>query len=175
MRINLLPVEERPLDSYAIRWEFIVILLGIVLLIVVTGYGLMKSSAVDALECEYEGSVEHRQILELQRKEIADLQQDNQKLEDRLDYYQKIVVKEGSKTFADGLTTVMESMPGNIWLEQFEIDPYRILINGYTPDTFALSEFLKALKNNGFGTTVKNLDPNLVGDLTCFTIEILGG
>lgn len=175
MRINLLPIEERPLDSFTIRWEFAVILLGIVLLLITSGYGIMQSLAVKSLKYEYESAVDQGLMLKFQRNEITTMQDQNRVLETKLNHYQEITNHNNNNLSIHSLTLIMESIPANIWIEDLEMQSNTIYINGYTFDTVTVSQFLRNLSNSGFQTTVKQLNQSSTGKLTSFVIEIQRG
>lgn len=175
MRINLLPIEERPLDSFTIRWEFVVILLGIVLLLVINGYGFIQSTQVKSLQNQLDGIVDENLLLKIQRNQVTDMQQQNRNLETKLSSYKEITSSNSDLLSLDSLAAIMESIPANIWVENLEIQAETILVYGYTFDTAMVSQFLRNLTGEGFRTTVRELNQQTVGNLTSFVVEVQRG
>ena len=50
MKLNLLPPDERPLEPSAIRSEFVVIVVGIILLLAASGFGVLEVLKLDRLQ-----------------------------------------------------------------------------------------------------------------------------
>lgn len=174
MRINLLPVEERPLDTFAIRWEFVAILLGIVLLVLVNGYGLMRNLQVRTLNFQYNGIVEENMFLKMQRNEVNAIQEKNRVLENKLKHYQEITSMGENSISLKSILEITECIPTNVWIDDLQLQSEMVVIYGYTVSTATVSQFLRNLSDAGFDANVRNFE-QIAGNVTRFSIDVKGG
>ena len=128
MRINLLPKEERPLKQSAVRWEFMALLFGLVLLIVINVYGFLLSVTNQTLEQEYLQVISMKTRLSGQQQEISRLQ--NQIKESSEQAFTSIYLIGALQHFSPNGWLCDALAPDEVWLESVAYSGKQILISG---------------------------------------------
>lgn len=169
MRINLLPVEERPLKQSAVRWDFIAMFLGIILLIVVNALAYLQSVQIDALQHEYAQLMSYQNMLIDQQRQIAQVQARNQELKARLDHYR--LITDGHDPAQKELAAVISSVPEQVWLEAVQVAGMEIVILGYTAESPLITRYIQNLELYGYSAEVGSIEPALGGRLFSFAIK----
>lgn len=158
MRINLLPPDERPLKQSTVRWEFLVILFGIVLLIIVSANGVLTKLDVDTQRIELENLQNQHRGLTQQQAELRRLQELSDGLELQATHYAAITDRTSDLVKLDNVAQVMDSVSLEMWLDSVELNSDEIIISGYTQNTAPISQFLSNLAGYGYETTMHELD-----------------
>lgn len=174
MRINLIPVEQRPLKQNYIRWQFVVILLGVIILIVISSLGFMKKFNVKALQQQYTAAVEYNAILGLQVSYVKELEQHTQELAQRLNHYEQ-QLSVSARQSKEMLDLIMLSIPDSVWIEKVELELFQVALQGYTLNAGLVSQFLQDLSKIGFKTRVNDLKELSELSLIGFSITVQRG
>lgn len=174
MRINLIPVERRPLKQNHIRWQFVVILIGVIMLIAVSSMSLLKQGNVKALRLKNTAAKEYTDLLKSQASAVQQLKDHAQDLKQRLDSYQQATAST-SREITDMINLVIGNIPESIWVEKVELDPKQILIEGYTWNFASINLFLQNLDNNGLDASIRDLQEIPELSLTSFIVSAQRG
>ncbi len=171
MRINLLPLEERKARPKGVRLEFLAVLIGIVLLVSVTGLAWMEGHNVATLDRELQDAVVYRMGLQRQREQVDLLQNEVNSLQQKQERYQKVFSIADSGFQVDTLTHIHLSSSPRLWLERLEFNDGQTQVAGYTFQLPAITEFLFELEEGKIDTSVRRLvqDPN--SGLTTFVVN----
>jgi|GEM_PF-2407337 len=158
MKINLLPPDERPLEPNAVRGEFLIAIVGILLLLLMIGFSIIEMLTVQGLEAEHHGLERHIAFLQSQRGQVTELQASVQQLEQVTQRYQDLVQDEN--TIAGNIDAILASVPQGLFLERIEVAKDEIVINGYTKEPANLSFYITALNQRRLVATIDNLEPH---------------
>ncbi len=169
MKINLLPLDQRPLKQSKIRWEFIVSLLAFLLLIIIVWTGYTQRLNVQALEQEYQTLLSYRVILQRETSLVNALEDQERDLTKHYDHYQSLV--DGSNLDFNALAKVIGSIPHGLWLESLQQSDFIVLIEGYTRDAMIISALIRNLNDLDYNTKLNQLNSISEGALTSFSIE----
>lgn len=176
MRINLLPMDERPPKQSAVRWEFVVTVLGLVILIATSVHGYLQTLRVQALQQEYNNLLGYKTLLVAQQNYIMQMQNQTQELNTQISYYQQLIQGANSILRPQDLPQVIACAPSNLWIEKAKFQGTVMLISGYTAEFPSLSTYLQNLQQQGFNAAINNLDELTVGTkLYSFTIHVQRG
>jgi Tfp pilus assembly protein PilN len=171
MRINLLPEEERPLKQSSIRWEFMVIFIGLVLLVTINTYAVLQSMTIRALQQEYDNALSYGDMLRNQYQQITTLQNENKDLGKKVEYYERLVNELKTAVDADALLSITEAVPEQLWLEAVILGENGVTIVGYTNESTLVTRYLQMLQLRGFEAAVNQLDQStLSSKLFSFSI-----
>lgn len=175
MRINLIPVEQRPLRSNSVRWPVIIVFIGIVCLLVLSGYSLMQSATVREKREELSQLQQSRVTLERQRQQIDSLQTMLQNIQRTENIYTDLV-RSADNRFVIGLLDVFATsgIP-EIWLESVVFQESSFRATGYTFDPTSLARLLHVLSVNEYIVAVEQLNHDLTNRLVTFSLSITGG
>lgn len=92
MKINLLPKEERPLRQSQVRWEFLVGLLGAVILGTVLVFTWLDWTTANRLQVVYDDALVREYLLQNQVQQVTTLREHVSALEARGSSYQQLIV-----------------------------------------------------------------------------------
>ena len=172
MRINLLPVEERPLKQSSVRWEFLLVFLGIVLLICVNVLGYLQSAQIQALQQEHENLLSYKNMLMEQQRHISQMQAKNKDLRAGVDYYRQIAAGADLNPQPEELVLIVSGVPEQVWLEAVELNKSNIVVSGYTVEASLVFTYLQNLQSHGYDASVNQLDQAALGGrIISFTIN----
>jgi Tfp pilus assembly protein PilN len=163
MRINLLPNEERPLKQSAVRWEFMALLFGLVLLIVINVYGFLLSVTNQTLEQEYLQVISMKTRLSGQQQEISRLQNQIKESSEQAGYYAHLLDRCAAAFQPKWLASVIALAPDEVWLESVAYSGKQILISGYTVDSQLITGYLQKLQQSGYETQLNAMDQHTLG------------
>ena len=143
IRINLLPVKEITAEVGR-RQELLIAGLSLVLTVgLAVGLYLIQSYRLYSLRTEADGLKKEVETLNVQLKEVGDLQQAVKALE------QKIKVIDDLNKKKVGPVKVMESLslatPPRLWLTDFKESGGNLTISGLAVDNQTVADFLKSL------------------------------
>lgn len=159
MKINLMPVEHRPLKQSKVRWEFVVISLGLALLIAVLGFGYMQNLRLDALKQQYQNAVSYTNSLREQARAVQELEKEVVKQTDKLTYYSALAQKSNQHGLTEQvLVPIIDCVPDGLWLTEVSIDNQYTEITGYAVDFRTITEFLRNLGEQGFTAKVNSIN-----------------
>ena len=172
MRINLLPVNERPLKQSSIRWDFLVVFFGVVLLLAVNLFAYFQSIRIEALQQDYENLLSYKSLLLEQQRQIVQIQNANQELRTRIDYYEQILANSKLVLPSEELALVIASVPEQVWLETVELSSTNIAVSGYAVESPSITMFLQNLIHHGYDAEVDKIEQSSIGGrLFSFTIN----
>ena len=173
IRINLLPVKELTAEVGR-RQELVVasIVLGLTVALAVTLYVFQSYRFYD-LGTEVDSLKKEIEPLNVQLKEVGDLQQRVKALE------QKIKVIDDLTKKKVGPVKVLESLslatPSRLWLTEFKEAGGNLTINGLAVDNQTVADFLKALSTFAYFNNVDLIETTQVEEqgipLKKFTIK----
>ena len=173
IRINLLPVKELTAEVGR-RQELVVasIVLGLTVALAVTLYVFQSYRFYD-LGTEVDSLKKEIEPLNVQLKEVGDLQQRVKALE------QKIKVIDDLTKKKVGPVKVLESLslatPSRLWLTEFKEAGGNLTINGLAVDNQTVADFLKALSTFAYFSNVDLIETTQVEEqgirLNKFTIK----
>ena len=152
IRINLLPVKE--ISAEVGRRQELMIAGGALALTValIAGLYLSQNYKISGLNSELEGLKKEVQTLDVQLKEVGNLQRDVKALEDKLKVIDTLTKKKA------GPVRVMESLSGSIparlWLTEFREAGGNLSISGLAIDNQTVADFLRALSSHPYFNNV---------------------
>lgn len=165
MRINLIPVEQRPLKHVSIRWEFSAVVFALLLVICITGFGYVQRTKVDTLYYEYGSLQENSMILAKQRATVNDIETELNHLRERLNYYENLVTPAENLMFFD-------SWPNQLWLESAIIVADNSFVTGYSFDNVIASDLLLNFREKGIEANITDIKSISEDKLYSFTLDL---
>lgn len=172
MKINLLPKEERPLRQFQVRWEFLVCLIGVLLLGAAIVFSWLEISAANRLSMAYEDALVRESLLQKQVQAVTVLRKELQSLEVKEKAYQDLTVKEG-QSLTQIPTLFAHSIP-SLWIEAVVWDITKVDLLGYTQDMTSLSSYLNYLNEGGRQAVLSFTHPMEGSDFLVFGIAVKG-
>lgn len=172
MRINLLPKDERPLNQYKVRWEFLVGLLAILLLGMILTLTWLENTTIQTLRADLDIATEREIYLQAQLGKVNELKKELSELE-KLDE-QIVSLLFGDQTTLASVPFLTKKQNPKLWIEKLTWTDQKIELSGYTQDMLALSEQINYLRERSDLVTVKTLYPYDKTDFYLFTIEVEG-
>lgn len=168
MKINLLPKEERPLRQSQVRWEFLVGLLGAVILGTVLVFTWLDWTTANRLQVAYDDALVREYLLQNQVQQVTTLREHVSALEARGSSYQQLIVDIPESLRALPLV-VSHSLP-DLWIETARWDSDSIHLAGYTRDRLALTNYINILSESHEEVTLVSSEP--AGRTGFFVFEI---
>lgn len=168
MKINLLPVDQRPLRQGTIRWEFLIVVLGLVLIVVINGFGYAQKLRLESLKQEYQSLNNNGMLLKSQAAAVRDLEALEAQLNEQIEYYQQIFEHPTNTWFTENLTVLTEHTPNKLWIEEFEAGYNHVSVSGYTLDSDLVPYVLEGFTQRGLEAWTSDVINN---SLTSFIIE----
>lgn len=165
MRINLIPIDQRPIKQGKIRWEFGAIVLAVVLIIVINGFGYVQRIKVQSLDYEYRSLQDYNMILTHQRAVINDLETELKDQKERLEYYLDLITENEILKFTYNL-------PDQLWFDSMEINENYSTLTGYTLDPFIVKDLTVDLRELGMEAQIRNLNSVSNDSLVRFTLDL---
>jgi Tfp pilus assembly protein PilN len=143
MRINLLPKDERPLKQSHVRWEFLVGLLGVLVLGSSLVFSWIGITTANRLNEAYDDALVREYLLQGQVQAVTTLREHVKALEARGSSYQKLI--EDIPESLPMLPSVLNHSFGGLWLETVEWDSEILYLSGYTRDRITLTNYINIL------------------------------
>ena len=172
MRINLLPKEERPLKQSEVRWEFLVGLVGILLLGSVVLFSWIETGKLQELKSSYQEAHNREILLNKQAQQVQELRSRLSSLELIEAEYQDLFAEyDGALKALPHLTN--HSFP-RIWIEGVIWEGETVELLGYTQDMTSLSQYLNYLNEHCEQALLQTLLPQEGSGFYVFTLEIKG-
>ncbi|HHT91469.1 MAG: hypothetical protein QM451_07795 [Bacillota bacterium] len=172
MRINLLPKEARPLKQSQVRWEFLVGILGLLILGVVTLFSVLGHLTVSDLQTAERDALarEARLLQEVQivhsiRKELTQLQEKEQS-------HLAQIVPASQAPLA--LPTVSKHSFGGLWIESLQWTEAGVEVLGYTQDPISLSQYLYFLSERSEEVLIRSINNIGTTGFRVFVMEAKG-
>ncbi len=172
MKINLLPKEERPRKQSAVRPEFIVGLLVLLLLGAAGFVTLRENARVDHLTMVYEKALSKEEALQAQVQGVNRLRQELAELEAREKAYQELLAEEHESAVL--LPSLLEKPFPSLWIEALVWESSQVEIVGYTKDMTSVSRYLNFLNERSEESTLSFAHPAEQTDFIIFGIEVKG-
>lgn len=152
IRINLLPVKEITAEVGR-RQELVIGGLSLVLTVAIAvGLYMFQSYRLYSLGSEASGLKKEVEALNVQLKEVGDLQQKVKALE------QKIKVIDDLTKKKVGPVKIMESLslatPSRLWLTEFKESGGNLTLTGLAVDNQTVADFLKSLSTSAYFANV---------------------
>ncbi|HHY10009.1 MAG TPA: hypothetical protein GX528_05525 [Firmicutes bacterium] len=171
MRINLLPPEERPLKQSAIRWEFIVTLIGALGLVAVVIFAWLGSVRLEELNGLYEKGTAYEEVLYGQVRSVNELKSAISALQEEEEALAGLNGKENN--FA-ALPKLLGHSFSRLWIEKVVWGPEVMSLVGYTEQPTSLSRYLNFLNEQAQNVAVTELNTIGATEFRTFKIEIRG-
>ncbi|HHT69840.1 MAG TPA: hypothetical protein GXZ85_11365 [Firmicutes bacterium] len=143
MKINLLPKEERPLKQSAVRPEFIIVLLGLLLLGAALYGAWQESLRMETLTTSIHTASLREKHLHAEAARVSQIRQELAVLEAREAVYRDLLTQEDESALA--LAPLVEHSFPNLWIEGLRWDVSKIELGGYTTDMTSVSRYLNYL------------------------------
>lgn len=172
MKINLLPKEERPLKQSQVRWEFLVGLLGFLLLAGVLVFSWVENARFEALAHAYQDALARQELLQRQVQGVNAVRQEISALESREQLYQQVLSR--SEHPLTALPEVSNHSLDQLWIEAVVCTAEKINVAGYTRDVTALSSYLNQLQTCGEEAELTHITPLDGTDFQVFGVEVKG-
>jgi len=169
VNINLIPPEERPLKPSAIRWEFIVGVIGIGLLIASLGFAQFERVKVRNLSEQLVQIQDYQLMLQRQVGTVQNLRREIQELEAMQASLEGIYAQ---PIPMETLNQILMLLGNGIWAEQVITENNTIRITGYSQSMAYLTLYLNHLEDLGLSVRITNLNPEAAGGYTTFTLEV---
>lgn len=172
MRINLLPKEERPLKQSQVRWEFLVDIVGLLLLGAVILFSVMANLNVnDLVNQERDALLREARLLEEVgivnriRRELTDLEAQEKT-------YRALLLPSSELTIA--LPALSNHTFPGLWIESLAWDNSAVTVRGYTQDITSLSQYLYFLNERSEEVLLASI--SAVGDtgFRLFRLDVKG-
>ncbi len=157
MKINLLPAEKRPLRSNQIRWEFVILLITFLGFTAITAFSFLERSNLDSLQHEFDGLVQYRSILQLQRARAEEMQAEVSAIKAEHARMTKILKKSEDGFTISLLDQIQASVMQDIYFERFVKSTSVVELRGYTENLTSLTQFIQRLEDFGNGTRIRDL------------------
>ncbi|NLJ79536.1 MAG: hypothetical protein GX335_00705 [Firmicutes bacterium] len=171
MRINLLPPEERPLKPSAIRWEFVVSLIGILFLAAALVFSWLSTEKLERLRQEHEKALAYEDRLVGQAQQVNSLKNIIASLELEEEVYRGFLGREEKISLIPILTQHSFSQ---VWIETIAWDQNKIDLVGYSGERVGLSQYLNYLNDHSEQALVSAMQQIEGTDFLTFKIEIRG-
>lgn len=175
IKINLLPPEERALRSYTVRWEFLIGVFGIALLLVITGYSFIQSQSVKSLDQEYNSLVQHNQLLQQQKSRVDRLRDEVEQLEQISTDYGSLLLHKEQSRLVENLIISTDGMPEDLWLERLTYRSGVWQLAGYSGSLSTLSQYVAHLRAAGMDANILTFHRDSAISLVTFSLESKGG
>lgn len=169
MRINLIPPDERPLKASAIRWEFVVGILGVCFVILAVGFGLSERAKVANLTIQLDQASDYQLMLQKQVQGVNALREEIRSLESGLTKINELVAPSITVQVLDRILSLMDD---GIWAEAVRHEQSRIVIAGYADSMDSLTRYTNNLERAEISARITRLEPQQSGGFTTFTIEV---
>lgn len=173
MKLNLLPPDERPLEPSAIRSEFVIIVVGIILLLAASGFSVLEVLKLDRLRAEQRNLERSVEFLKGQWQEVADLEALVKEMDQAEQGYQALV--EGASGIPSDLGAVVTGIPKRLYLEQVKVNEGKVQIDGYAEELGALSLYMSALSRAELFGLIDKLQRHESSGFIQFSISIKEG
>ena len=155
MRINLLPKEERPLSPKTLRWQFVVVFLGIVLLFVVSVMGFISQSHLTSLKEQVHTAKQYTKVLQGQKGLVDSVQGEIQDLREKKSQLETLITQE-EPAIGEALKGILEQDLSDLWIEDVVHKNQVFRVRGYTFEMWTLSSYLSNLSSSGWHPIVTN-------------------
>lgn len=172
MRINLLPKEDRPLKQSQVRWEFLVMLGGVLVLGAALVFSWVEGARLDTLNMARQEALSRETKLQRQIQELNQLRQEITRLEAEEKTYGGLL-SHGEHAVAL-LPEVSSHSQRLLWIERLDFTADTVTISGYTRDVTALSSYLSQLQSYGEEVELTSVLPLDGSDFQVFVIDVKG-
>lgn len=172
MKINLLPKEERPLRQSQVRWEFLVGLLGAVILGTVLVFTFLEVTTANRLQVAYDDALVREYLLQSQVQAVTTLRQHVSALEARGSSYQQLIVEIPESLRL--LPMVFNHSVHGLWIETARWEGDGVYLTGYTRERLALTNYINILNESHEEVTLVTSEPAERTGFLVFEINIEG-
>ncbi|MCK9526988.1 MAG: hypothetical protein M0R49_13810 [Limnochordia bacterium] len=172
MKINLLPKEERPLKHSQVRWEFLVGLLGVLVLGTMLVFSFLEISGANRLNVAYDDALVREYLLQGQVQAVSTLRQHVSALEARGSSYQQLIVEIPESLRI--LPFLLDHSFKTMWIETVFWDTDKVELTGYTQDRMTLTNYINSLNESHEQVVLNSLDAIEGTGFFVFQIRIEG-
>jgi Tfp pilus assembly protein PilN len=170
MRINLLPKEERPLKQSQVRWEFLVSLVGVLLLGAVLAFSWLETAKIHTLNSALTEARSREAFLQKQVQAVQSLRRDLTALETQEEKYGDLVVEQPLSV----LPALTKHPFSQLWIEALVWRDSGVELVGYTQDMTSLSLYLNYLNELSDQALLQAVYPHEGTEFFVFSIEVKG-
>jgi Tfp pilus assembly protein PilN len=140
MKINLLPKDERPLRQSQVRWEFVIGLVGVLLLGVVSMLSVAAKLEVASLIQQEEAALAREARLLAEVRVVNEIRKELQDVGAQEELIQSLFVS--NATFATAIPALSNHGFSGLWIETLQGTESGLEVHGYTEDMTSLSRYL---------------------------------
>ena len=173
MKINLLPKDERPLKQSQVRWEFVVGLLGILLLGVVSMLSMATKLEVASLVKQEEAALAREARLMAEVRLVNEIRKDLQELAEQEELAEGLFVS--NATFASAIPALSNHTFPGLWIETVQRTESGVEVLGYTEDMTSLSQYLYFLGERSEEVQIGSISAVGTTGFRLFRLVIRGG
>ena len=175
MKVNLLPIDERPLKASAVRSGFIVSVVGILILSLALGAAVFGNMQLKQLHIQQQNTARNLDILERQRVQLDILQKSVAELQHAHQHFHSLLEAAKDRRLPEFVINAMQEIPFGLFVERAVISNGKMEIEGYTQDLGHLTRYMQKLKESSLDVSVASLLPHTPSGFTQFLIEIEAG
>lgn len=172
MRVNLLPKEERPLRQSQVRWEFLVVVIGTLLLATVVTFSWLEMLTVQDLKNTVQEVQSRELALQKQVITVQNLRKEILNLETIEKGYKALLG--GQNASLSNLETLTQQRFPSLWIEALILEDNKVTVQGYTRDMTSLSLYLNWIHEISEKALLQKVSAQGNTGFYLFSIEVWG-